>query len=215
MELSHRVYSTKFDGPSQKDYGVRVYWDLNRARLLDRGQARTIFDKISSSLRKADPQFRICMLTIYGDFSLHGGDARNLFRTTDFPPEVIVVFKHLPERDAFCTDEEEKECYKEKPKVKDYLPHHVLKQDINIHTLANKPPFNIMIITSDPDFTHLIRKLHTQGYVMMLACHRDAEACLGKYAYYKWDWESMMDGGEPPVPAATHYLVDTKKPKRK
>uniref|UniRef100_A0A1J3H605 NYN domain-containing protein n=1 Tax=Noccaea caerulescens TaxID=107243 RepID=A0A1J3H605_NOCCA len=202
MDLTDSRYSTEFNGPSDKDYGVRVFWDLNRADLERKEQAKTIFNQITSALRKADPRFRICMLTIYGDFSLYGGDPESLFLREYFPREIVLVLKHIPERAAYCRDNPD--CKKEKPKDKDDLPHHVLKQDINIHTLANNPPFNILIITSDPDFTHVIKKLHKQGYVMMLACRGDAEPSLGKYAYYKWKWQSMMEGGEP-VSAATHY----------
>ncbi|CAL9233713.1 unnamed protein product [Arabidopsis halleri] len=182
--------------PDDPNYAKRVFWEFDTAPIADRNEASSIFDKITASLKQANPRYFIRMVTIYVDFSAFQEDT-SIFQKGNHNFDLIVA--HMPKRDPYYRDQA---CKDGKP-PKDLLASHCLKQDLNFHTIYDDPPFNVLVITSDPAFEATITELYQSGFVMLLACDTRTLSTVGRHCYYKWYWNQMRMEAAPLLPDGT------------
>ncbi|KAF2609508.1 hypothetical protein F2Q68_00044862 [Brassica cretica] len=182
-----------FISARHRDYGVTIYHDLDTCGFPADYPFHSYANMALRALRCCDSSYFLRSIHMYGDLDAYPSLKSGSLSPGDTRAEIFV--KHFPKRKTVCKLDV---CQDAVPRggSKQPLATSALKKEIFSQNEAEKPPYTVLLATSDADFVKTIIRLKEDDVVVLLACESDADESLKNAVLVKWWWAHFIQGGE-------------------
>lgn len=181
-------------------FAVLFIWDVENT-IMGSIKVPRMMHNISGSLKQLDPRYHIVEKVMVGNQNLGFiKDNRNYFHRQKF------VLIDAPHRERICPPPcgvvVQPSWNQRYPYERPYdAADRIILGVILDRALENRLPPNILLASSDSDFTQPLKTLRDYEYNLMLAADVWARPALISQVMYVWRWERMYnEEGRPTIP---------------